>query len=83
VLADSGYVSEENFARADAGGLRLLAPLAKDPVGAATTPPKGPGTWTGSQLPPGPAVAGNIPAAGRITSSAAEGVQILAQPPLS
>ena len=31
VLADSGYVSEENFARADAGGLRLLAPLAKDP----------------------------------------------------
>ena len=31
VLADSGYVSEENFARAEAGGLRLLAPLAKDP----------------------------------------------------
>ncbi len=31
VLADSGYVSEENFACADAGGLRLLAPLAKDP----------------------------------------------------
>src|SRR6266516_2915477 len=31
VLADSGYVSEDNFARADAGGLRLLAPLAKDP----------------------------------------------------
>ena len=31
VLADSGYVSEETFARADAGGLRLLAPLAKDP----------------------------------------------------
>ena len=31
VLADSGYVSEENFARADADGLRLLAPLAKDP----------------------------------------------------
>jgi transposase len=32
VLADSGYVSEDNFARADAGGLRLLAPLAKDPA---------------------------------------------------
>jgi len=32
VLADSGYASEENFARADAGGLRLLAPLAKDPA---------------------------------------------------
>jgi transposase len=31
VLADSGYVCEENFARAGAGGLRLLAPLAKDP----------------------------------------------------
>jgi transposase len=31
VLADSGYVGEENFARADADGLRLLAPLAKDP----------------------------------------------------
>jgi hypothetical protein len=31
VLADSGYVSEETFARADDGGLRLLAPLAKDP----------------------------------------------------
>jgi transposase len=31
VLADSGYVSEENFARADSDGLRLLAPLAKDP----------------------------------------------------
>ena len=31
MLADSGYVSEENFARADADGLRLLAPLAKDP----------------------------------------------------
>jgi hypothetical protein len=32
VLADSGYVSEENFARADDSGLRLLAPLAKDPA---------------------------------------------------
>ena len=31
VLAGSGYVSEENFARADTDGLRLLAPLAKDP----------------------------------------------------
>jgi len=32
VLADSGYVSEDNFARADGDGLRLLAPLAKDPA---------------------------------------------------
>jgi DDE family transposase len=31
VLADSGYVSEESFARADQDKLRLLAPLAKDP----------------------------------------------------
>jgi hypothetical protein len=31
VLADSGYASEENFARADQDKLRLLAPLAKDP----------------------------------------------------
>jgi len=31
VLADSGYASEETFARADADRLRLLAPLAKDP----------------------------------------------------
>jgi hypothetical protein len=32
VLANSGYASEENFARADGDGLRLLAPLAKDPA---------------------------------------------------
>jgi transposase len=32
VLADSGYVSEQTFARADADGLRLIAPLAKDPA---------------------------------------------------
>jgi transposase len=32
VLADSGYVSEDNFARADQDKLRLLAPLAKDPA---------------------------------------------------
>jgi Transposase DDE domain len=31
VLADSGYVTEENFARAGQDKLRLLAPLAKDP----------------------------------------------------
>jgi len=31
VLADSGYVTEDNFARAGTDGLRLLAPLAKDP----------------------------------------------------
>jgi transposase len=31
VLADAGYVSEENFARAGQDKLRLLVPLAKDP----------------------------------------------------
>jgi transposase len=31
VLADSGYASEETFARAGTDRLRLLAPLAKDP----------------------------------------------------
>jgi transposase len=31
VLADSGYVTEDNFARAEQQKLRLLAPLAKDP----------------------------------------------------
>ncbi len=40
VLADAGYVSEENFARADTGKLRLLAPLAKDPGQAGGRPPK-------------------------------------------
>jgi len=59
VLADSGYVSEENFARADAGGLRLLAPLAKDPPGATTALRNGPGTLTGSPPPPAPGGACN------------------------
>ena len=40
VLADSGYASEETFARADADGLRLLAPLAKDPGRRRARPPK-------------------------------------------
>jgi transposase len=31
VLADSGYVTEDNFARAEEQNLRLLAPLSKDP----------------------------------------------------
>jgi transposase len=40
VLADSGYASEENFARADKDKLRLLAPLAKDPARPGGRPPK-------------------------------------------
>jgi DDE family transposase len=39
VLAGSGYVSEENFARADQDKLRLLAPLAKDPDRHRSRPP--------------------------------------------
>jgi len=38
VLADSGHVGEENFARAGQDKLRLLAPLAKDPHRAASRP---------------------------------------------
>jgi len=38
VLADSGHVGEENFARAGQDKLRLLAPLAKDPDRAASRP---------------------------------------------
>jgi hypothetical protein len=41
VLADSGYVSEENFAHADTGKLWLLAPLAKDPGRPGGRPAKG------------------------------------------
>jgi hypothetical protein len=40
VLADSGYASEETFARADTAKLRLLAPLAKDPGRPGGRPPK-------------------------------------------
>jgi transposase len=40
VLADSGYASEENFARAGQDKLRLLAPLAKDPGRHRSRPPK-------------------------------------------
>ncbi len=52
VLADSGYVSKEKFARADAGGLRLLAPLAKDPAGTAPAPPASLGPWLTATLDP-------------------------------
>ena len=54
VLADSGYVSEENFARADQDKLRLLAPLAKTPAGGPGGRPGGPGTWRSIQPPPAP-----------------------------
>ena len=40
VLADAGYVSEENLARADQDELRLLVPLAKDPSRRTSRPPR-------------------------------------------
>jgi transposase len=58
MLAHSGYVSEENFARADTDGLRLLAPLAKDRTktrnGATTVLPERPGTSASIRPPPAP-----------------------------
>ena len=54
VLADSGYVSEENFARADDDGLRLLALLAKGPGRQRSRPPEGPGISTSVRPPPVP-----------------------------
>ena len=68
VLADSGYVSEENFARADQDKLRLLAPLAKDPARPAGTLPKEPGTWSSIRPPAAPSGACGIPADRRTTS---------------
>jgi Transposase DDE domain len=40
VLADAGHASEQTFARAGADGLRLLAPLAKDPGRPSTRTPR-------------------------------------------
>jgi hypothetical protein len=68
VLADSGYVSEENFARADQDKLRLLAPLAKDPGRRRLRTPQRPGTWAGFRLPPAPPGACSTAGAGRTTS---------------
>jgi hypothetical protein len=68
VLADSGYLSEENFARADQDKLRLLAPLTKDPGRLGGRPAK-----RARHLDQYPATARAIrrmrhPAAGRTTS---------------
>ena len=40
VLADAGYVSEENLACADQDELRILVPLAKDPSRRTSRPPR-------------------------------------------
>jgi Transposase DDE domain len=69
VLADSGYVTEDNFAHADTDGLRLLAPLAKDPDGATPARHSGPGTWTCSPPPRAPSGGCAITGAAPITSS--------------
>ena len=71
VLADAGYASEQNFARADTGGLRLLAPLAKDPGRRHVRTRRGPGTWTSTRPPPAPGDGCGIPAAATTTSSEA------------
>jgi transposase len=44
VLADSGYVSEDNFARAEQDKLRLSRRWPKTPAGQEVALPKGPGT---------------------------------------
>ena len=67
VLADSGYVSEETFARADADGLRLLAPLAKDPGRRhVRTPAAGPAPGPAPGHRPRPAAAAPSPRPGRL-----------------
>ena len=67
VLANAGYVSEENFARADQDKLRLLAPLAKDPGPRGERPQKGSSTWTSIRPPPAPSGGCDIPADRRTT----------------
>ena len=69
VLADAGYVSEENFARADTGKLRLLAPLAKDPGRRSVRTPKRARHLDQYPAPPAPGGGCGIPADGRTTSS--------------
>jgi hypothetical protein len=70
VLADSGYVSEDNFARADTDGLRLLAPLAKDPgLRHHRTPKKGPAPGPVPGHRPGQAPPAPSPRPGRLQAS--------------
>ena len=68
VLADCGYVSEENFARAGQDTLRLLAPLAKDPDRQRSARRSGPGTWISIRPPSAPGGACGIPADERTAS---------------
>src|SRR5690349_9200466 len=70
VLADSGYVSEENFARAEQDKLRLLAPLAKDPGRPGRAPAEegqAPGPVSGHR--PRPAAPGTSPRAGGLQAA--------------
>ena len=62
VLADSGYASEETFARADTDACGSSRRWPKTPAGTKSGPRKGPGTSTGSRPPPAPGDACTIPA---------------------
>ena len=70
-LAEAGIGPKLRIVLADADGLRLLAPLAKDPARRYVRTPRRPGTWTGSQPPPAPGGGCSIPAAATTTSCAA------------
>jgi hypothetical protein len=70
VLADSGYVSEENFARAEQQNLRLLAPLGKTPPPAEPLARPGTVTWPSCPPPRVPSGGYATPAAAPTTSSA-------------
>ena len=70
VLADSGYASEETFARADQDKLRLLAPLAKDPGRPGGRPPSRARHLASIRPPPAPSAACDTPADERTASCA-------------
>ncbi|MBO0817680.1 MAG: transposase [Actinobacteria bacterium] len=67
VLADAGYVSEDNFARAGNDKLPLLAPLAKDPARPGGRSPKRARHLDQYRPPPALSAASGIPADGRTT----------------
>ena len=69
VLADSGYASEETFARADTGQAAAARAAGQRPrPAAAAARRRGPGTWTSIRPPPAPSAACDIPADERTTS---------------
>jgi len=72
VLADCGYVSEENFARAGQDTLRLLAPLAKDPDRQRSARRSGPGTWISTGHRPRPPPSAPSPRTGGLQAAGAD-----------